>query len=113
QPHILRERTRWADRAEAPEAARALPRKDRVRLYFGTEGAHWDEERVLDRYELLYEAGLVEEARRDGRPAALQRSSLPPLGVSMRFDHPRILATPLPPLPPPLKSRPALLELFP
>ena len=74
---ILPELTRWAAQGDAPETARALPRKDRVRLYFGTEGAHWDEERVLDRYELLYEAGLVEEARRDGRPAALQRKSLP------------------------------------
>src|SRR5262249_57628247 len=113
QPHILRERTRWADRAEAPEAARALPRKDRVRFYFGTEGAQWDEERVLDRYELLYEAGLVEEARRDGRPAALQRSSLPPLGVSMRFDHRRILATAIARLRAKLKYRPVVFELLP
>jgi len=90
---ILAELTRWADASEQPETARALGRKDRVRFYFGTEGAHWDEERVLDRYELLYEAGLVEEARRDGRPAALARKSIPGLGVSMRFDHRRILAT--------------------
>src|SRR6202012_3057634 len=89
----LPELTKWAAQGDAPEAARALPRKDRVRLYFGTEDAHWDEEHVLARYELLYEAGLVEEARRDGRPAALQRGSLPPLGGSMRFDHRRILAT--------------------
>ena len=67
---ILPELTRWAAGSEQPETARALSRKDRVRLYFGTEGAQWDEERVLDRYELLYEAGLIEEARRDGRAAA-------------------------------------------
>jgi hypothetical protein len=110
---ILPELTRWAAQGEAPEMARALPRKDRVRLYFGTEGAHWDEERVLDRYELLYEAGLVEEARRDGRPAALQRSSLPPLGVSMRFDHRRILATAIARLRAKLKYRPVVFELLP
>src|SRR5437899_7636197 len=46
--------TAWADE-EPPETTRALPRKDRVRFYFGLEGAAWDEERVLDRYELLYE----------------------------------------------------------
>src|ERR1700682_908205 len=90
---ILPELRRWAAESEQPETARALSRKDRVRLYFGTEGAHWDEERVLDRYELLYEAGLIEEARRDGRPAALARKSLPLLGISMRFDHRRILHT--------------------
>ena len=48
---------------------------------------------MLDRYEMLYEAGLIEEARRDGRPAALARKSMSRLGVSMRFDHRRILAT--------------------
>ena len=113
QRHILPELTKWAARGEAPETARALLRKDRVRFYFGTEGANWDEERVLDRYELLYEAGLVEEARRDGRPAALQRASLPPLGVSMRFDHRRILATSIARLRAKLKYRPVVFELLP
>ncbi len=110
---ILPELNRWAGQSEGPETARALPRKDRVRLYFGTEGMHWDEERVLDRYELLYEAGLVEEARRDGRPAALQRKSLPALGVSMRFDHRRILATAIARLRAKLKYRPVVFELLP
>ena len=68
---ILPRLTAWAAQAEEPNLARALSRKDRVRVYFGAEGAHWDEERVLDRYELLYEAGLIEEARRDGRPIML------------------------------------------
>ena len=110
---IFPELTKWAEQGEAPETARALPRKDRVRLYFGTEGAHWDEERVLDRYELLYEAGLVEEARRDGRPAALARKSTPMLGLSMRFDHRRILATAMGRLRAKLKYRPVVFELLP
>jgi hypothetical protein len=110
---ILPELTKWAEQGEAPETTRALPRKDRVRLNFGTEGAHWDEERVLDRYELLYEAGLVEEARRDGRPAALARRSLPTLGVSMRFDHRRILGTAIARLRAKLKYRPVVFELLP
>jgi hypothetical protein len=110
---IFPELTKWAEQGEAPETTRALPRKDRVRLNFGTEGAHWDEERVLDRYELLYEAGLVEEARRDGRPAALARRSLPSLGVSMRFDHRRILATAIARLRAKLKYRPVVFELLP
>ena len=110
---IFPELTRWAAQAEQPDTARALGRKDRVRLYFGTEGAHWDEERVLDRYELLYEAGLVDEARRDGRPAALARGSIPALGVSMRFDHRRILATAMGRLRAKLKYRPVVFELLP
>jgi hypothetical protein len=110
---ILPELARWAMQAETPETARALGRKERIRLYFGTEGAHWDEERVLDRYELLYEAGLIEEARRDGRPAALSRTAVPRLGVSMRFDHRRILATAIARLRAKLKYRPVVFELMP
>jgi hypothetical protein len=110
---ILPELTDWAAQTETPDMARALGRKDRVRLHFGTEGAQWDEERVLDRYELLYEAGLVEEARRDGRPAALARKSIPSLGISMRFDHRRILATAMGRLRAKLKYRPVVFELLP
>jgi hypothetical protein len=110
---ILPELNQWAAQAETPDMARALGRKDRVRLYFGTEGAQWDEERVLDRYELLYEAGLVEEARRDGRPAAIARKEVPSLGVSMHFDHRRILATAMGRLRAKLKYRPVVFELLP
>jgi hypothetical protein len=110
---ILPELGKWAEQSETPETARALARKDRVRLYFGTDGAQWDEERVLDRYELLYEAGLVEEARRDGRPAALARKAIPALGTAMRFDHRRILATAIARLRAKLKYRPVVFELLP
>lgn len=110
---ILPELTRWAAQPADGEATRALPRKDRVKLCFGCGGAPWDEERVLDRYELLYEAGLVEEARRDGRAAALARKALPRLGVAMRFDHRRILATAIARLRAKLKYRPVVFELMP
>uniref|UniRef100_Q07IB5 NrtR DNA-binding winged helix domain-containing protein n=1 Tax=Rhodopseudomonas palustris (strain BisA53) TaxID=316055 RepID=Q07IB5_RHOP5 len=103
----------WSEQAEKPDTARALGRKDRVRLFFGIDGAPWDEERVLDRYELLYEAGLIEEARRDGRPAALARKTTPALGVPMRFDHRRILATAIARLRAKLKYRPVVFELLP
>lgn len=103
----------WAAQSESPNAERALSRADRVRFYFGSDGAPWDEERVLDRYELLYEAGLIEEARRDGRPAALARKSLPALGTPMRFDHRRILATAIARLRAKLKYRPVVFELMP
>jgi len=109
---ILPELTRWAAKSESDAPPRPLSRADRVRLYFGTDGAPWDEERVLDRYELMYEAGLVEEARRDGRPAALARGPLPQLGVSMRFDHRRILATGIARLRAKLKYRPVVFELL-
>src|SRR3954470_1820735 len=75
------------------ELGRALGWRERLRLCFGVGGSPWDEEKVIDRYEMLYEAGLIEEARRDGRAAALARDKVPALGEAMRFDHRRILAT--------------------
>jgi hypothetical protein len=107
----------WAGRAAKPEPGRPLGRRERVRQCFGTGRgtsvrAPWDEEKVLDRYELLYEAGLVEEARRDGREAALARGRFPSLGEPMRFDHRRILATAIARLRGKLKYRPVVFELM-
>ena len=81
----------------------------RAALAFGTDGAPWQEERALDRYELLYEAGLVEEARRDERAAA----PLPVTGPSMTSDHRRILATAIGRLRGKLRYRPVAFELMP
>lgn len=103
----------WAAGRQQPESGRALGRQERLRLCFGLSGSPWDEEKVLDRYELLYEAGLVEEARRDGREAALARDTLPVLGEAMRFDHRRILATGIARLRAKLKYRPVIFELMP
>jgi hypothetical protein len=107
----------WAARGDGPEPGRALGRRERLRLNFGAGGGagvgSWDEERVLDRYELLYEAGLIEEAHRDGREAALARRNPPALGEPMRFDHRRILATAIARLRAKLKYRPVVFELMP
>jgi hypothetical protein len=64
-------------------------RKNRLELAFGNNRAGWEEERALDRYELMYEAQLVEEAFRDeGDP-----ENGPCFGEAMTSDHRRILAT--------------------
>jgi hypothetical protein len=103
----------WAARAApADEPARPLRRAERLRVGFGI-GAAWDEEKVLERYELLYEAGLVAEAKRDGRQAATQWEELPALGRAMDFDHRRILATAMGRLRGKLKYRPVVFELLP
>jgi hypothetical protein len=109
---ILPVLSEWAKRLDRSEAKRPLSRSERLRLCFATGGSPWDEEKVLDRYELLYEAGLVEEARRDGREAALARKTLPRLGEPMRFDHRRILATAIARLRAKLKYRPVIFELM-
>src|SRR5712672_2874219 len=50
----------WA--GQAPTEAERRLRTERVGLAFATS---WNEELVLERYELLYEAGLMQERRRD------------------------------------------------
>jgi hypothetical protein len=99
----------WAAAARNPgERAR---RDERVRTSFGLAPARWDEERVLERYELLYEAGLVAEARRDRGLAP--DPAAPALGEAMAMDHRRILATAMSRLRGKLKYRPVVFELMP
>jgi len=103
----------WAMRKPADDApARPLRRAERLRVCFG-DGGSFDEEKVLERYELLYEAGLVAEAARDGRSAAKQWDHVPELGRPMEFDHRRILATAMGRLRGKLKYRPVVFELLP
>ncbi len=80
-------------------------RRRRVETLFPLEFDHWNEERVLDRYELLYEAGLVLEADATADPAAS--------GIAMASDHRRIAATGLSRLRGKLKYRPVIFELMP
>jgi hypothetical protein len=104
----------WAARTPRPdEPARPLRRTERLKVCFGIGGGGFDEEKVLERYELLYEAGLVTEAARDGRTAAAQWSGLPEFGRPMAFDHRRILATAMGRLRGKLKYRPVVFELMP
>ena len=100
---------RWASAAENGPSRNA--RMDRIRISFGFDGLAWDEEKVLERYELLYEAGLVFEAVRDRN---LQPSpDIPAVGRAMQFDHRRILATAMGRLRGKLKYRPVVFELMP
>lgn len=111
---LLKEWTmRQAD--ASPEELTRGRRRDRVRLCFGTEGVAWDDEKVLERYELLYEAGLTLEAARDGRPNAADAdgAETTKLGRPMQFDHRRILATAMSRLRAKLKYRPVAFELLP
>jgi len=96
--------------AAAPDKTTAQLRRDRARLCFGLEDTGWDEEKVLERYELLYEAGLVAESVRDGRS---KTGRTPPLGDCMMFDHRRILATAIARLRGKMKYRPVVFELMP
>jgi hypothetical protein len=97
-----------------PEEGGDLPRTrlDRARIAFGLDGAPWNEERTLERYELLYEAGLVQEAARDRGVIAAEVD--PAIwGTAMASDHRRILATAIGRLRGKLKYRPIVFELVP
>jgi hypothetical protein len=81
-------------------------------------GRAWNEERVLERYELLYEAGLAPEAARDR--SRTEGVDLPEpsrfeqvFGRPLVSDHRRILATALGRLRGKLKYRPVVFELMP
>lgn len=103
---------KWTAREPTLMNARGLTRADRLHILFGDDGGRFDDETVLDRYEMLYEAGLVEEARRDGRASPLLET-IAPLGRAMQHDHRRILATALGRLRAKMKYRPVIFELMP
>lgn len=104
----------WAERSgSAATSQPTIARADRARICFGLDGTAWDEEKVLERFELLYEAGLAEEALRDGRPAAREWADRPKLGLPMQADHRRILATAISRTRAKIKYRPVVFELMP
>lgn len=86
-------------------------RRERAEMAFGLGELGWDGERVLERYELLYEAGLVEEAARDAGTSGGQPAER--LGLPMTLDHRRILATALARVRGKLSYRPVVFELLP
>jgi hypothetical protein len=96
----------WVQQA-ATEAEGRL-RAERLGLAFGSSR---NEELVLERYELLYEAGLIEERQRD--LARLAADGHPVFGVPMAADHRRILATAIGRLRGKIKYRPVVFELMP
>jgi hypothetical protein len=96
----------WCESGETA-SERAL-RQRRVATLFPEGFDNWNEERVLDRYELLYNAGLTGEAHRtDGAKGTISA------GEPMASDHRRILATGLSRLRGKLKYRPVIFELMP
>jgi hypothetical protein len=90
-------------------AAQRRDRWRRVAISFGLDGRPWNEELILQRYELLYEAALVAEASRIRRGA----DAAPIPGRPMSFDHRRILATAIARLRAKIKYRPVVFELMP
>ncbi|TXN25933.1 hypothetical protein FV220_16985 [Methylobacterium sp. WL19] len=99
----------WA--AGAVDAKIRRRREDRLGLTFGIGGGAWNEERVLERYELLFEAGLIPEAQ--GQAGEAHATDIATTGRPMTFDHRRVLATAIGRLRGKIKYRPVVFELMP
>jgi hypothetical protein len=112
--HIASALRMWVGEAEELEARDS--RAERAAVTFGLDSDLWDGERVLERYELLYELGQVFESLRD-RLRIGERTELDyPFGATgreMAFDHRRVLATALGRIRAKVKYRPVIFELMP
>lgn len=75
-----------------------------VNFAFGLAGAGWNEDLTLQRYELMYEAGLAGEAAQSPLKGGF--------GRAMYADHRRILATGIARLRAKIKYRPVMFELM-
>ena len=96
----------WAANTALPSEGQS--RHTRIAQTFGIGQSPWNEELVLERYELLYEAGLITEAVRDG----ISSETIIP-STAMALDHRRILATGIGRLRSKIKYRPVVFELMP
>lgn len=89
----------------APDINSKKLRSARIETAFPSDPRLWNEELVLQRYELLWEAGLVAEAG--------DNKGCNTTGLAMPYDHRRIVATAIARLRAKIKYRPVVFELLP
>jgi len=109
---IVPELVAWAEKGGEKEVRRE--RMDRIAIAFGLGEASWDVEKTLERYELIYEAGLAEEFfsdRDSGGNIKLEKDRV--LGQRMAMDYRRMLATALGRMRGKIRYRPVVFELLP
>jgi len=99
-PHLWQ----WASSERVLEAER----RQRVAITFGLYRQAWQPDLVLQRYELLYESGLVPESPVEWRRPAAELAP----GDRMLGDHRRVLATGLARLRAKIGYRPVVFELL-
>ena len=104
----------WRSASETEEIERY--RRERINVTFGQPGAEeLDAVLSLERLELLYDAGILAESKRDRRAIAGESDTgdVARLGISMASDHRRVLATALGRIRGKLAYRPVVFELLP
>jgi hypothetical protein len=97
---ITRQLQAWAE----SDISRRDHRQRRLDFSFGLNGMSWNEDLVLQRYELMFEAGLVHDASAEASSS---------VGRTMFADHRRIVATGIARLRAKIKYRPVVFELMP
>jgi hypothetical protein len=105
----------WADDA-ASDGGHDRRRRLRISFGFGDsfdcDRAAWDEEKVLERYALLSEAGVVGDAgASNGHPGSAMR--LPRFTHAALGNHAQVLASAIAELRRSIKYRPVVFELMP
>ena len=100
----------WTEEASAEEAA---DRRQRLQIAFGCDGATWDEEKALERYELLSDAGLLDGPSAGDGAVSIFCRSLPRLWHPMLGNHTRVLASAIGELRRSVKRQPVVFELMP
>ncbi|SDB81343.1 NUDIX hydrolase [Acinetobacter boissieri] len=103
---IIKKIQDWVDSSASTEIR--TQRTQRMHLCWGLHGHEWQEENVLLRYELMYEAGLIAES-------SYFNQQLPDTitGQPMHNHHRRVLATAMTRLRAKLKYRPVIFDLMP
>src|SRR4051812_22944364 len=100
--------------AATPDKATRQVRRQRAAMLFGLDDHAWNEELVLQRYELLFEAGLIPESLRgQSQPPVAGNEAVAAPGHAMILDHRRILATGIARLRAKIKYHPVVFELMP
>jgi hypothetical protein len=102
----------WVEQASTAADGGGYERSRRLRISFGCDGAAWDEEKVLERYELLCEAdGDGTSGASNGHRVSAVR--LPKLSHPTLGNHAQVLASAIAELRRSIKYRPVVFELMP
>ena len=119
KPRVLREEieprlTAWARVDDGGDGAQ-VPRRDRMRICFGENDHTWDEEKVVERFDLLSDAGIATTDMHASRSPRQTHNGTPPGAgaVHLTTDHKRSLASAMSRLRAKIKSRPLVFDLMP
>lgn len=107
ESNIIPALRKWIEQAE--NNIEQKDRYERTCITFGLDDTPWNDELVLERYELLYEASLVAERQDSLDEVDISNQH----GTAMALDHRRILATAIGRLRGKIKYRPVVFELMP